>query len=150
MRIHDIPGDPGRKQNPKRVGRGDGSGHGGTSGRGHKGAKARSGARITTQYEGGQMPLIRRIPKRGFTNRFKAPYTTINIATLEKVFAAGSVIDPAILVEKRLIKKSEQARVKILGQGDVTKGFTVKAHAFSNSAMEKIKAAGGQCEVIPC
>jgi len=150
MRIHNIPGDPGSTQKRKRVGRGEGSGHGRTSGRGNKGALSRSGARKNSHFEGGQMPLIRRLPKRGFHNPFPKVYTPVNLTVLEKHFDAGAVVDPVALLEKGILHGSETGRVKILGQGDVTKKFHIKAHAFSKSALEKIKSQGGECEVLPC
>ena len=149
MRIHEIPGEAGAKKNRKRVGRGNGSGLGTTAGRGNKGALSRAGATRRSNREGGQMPLIRRIPKRGFKNIFRKEFTAVNVQTLEDRFEAESEIDPAALCEKGIIHKSEKA-VKILGQGELTKTFHVKAHAFSKSAMEKIKAKGGKCEVLPC
>jgi len=150
MRIHNIPGDPGRRQKRKRVGRGEGSGHGRTSGRGNKGALSRSGARRRSHFEGGQMPFIRRIPKRGFHSPFPKIYTPVNLRVLEEKFDDGAVVDPAGLLEKGILHQSETGRVKILGQGDVTKKFHIKAHAFSQSALEKIQSQGGKCEVLPC
>jgi large subunit ribosomal protein L15 len=150
MRIHNIPGDPGRTQKKKRVGRGEGSGHGKTSGRGNKGAKSRSGARRRSHFEGGQMPLIRRLPKRGFRSPFPKVYTPVNLTLLEKHFDADAVVDPVALLKKGIIHGSETGCVKILGQGDVTKKFHIKAHAFSKSALEKIQSQGGKCEVLPC
>lgn len=150
MRIHNIPGDPGRTQKKKRVGRGEGSGHGKTSGRGNKGALSRSGARRGSHFEGGQMPLIRRLPKRGFHNPFPKVYTPVNLMVLERCFDDGALVDPAALLGKGIIHGSETGGVKILGKGDVTKKFHIKAHAFSKSALEKIQSQGGKCEVLPC
>ena len=150
MRIHTIPADKGRRQNRKRVGRGEGSGHGRTAGRGNKGALSRSGARRRSHFEGGQMPLIRRIPKRGFHNPFPKIYTPVNLGLLERHFEAGAVVDPVSLLKKGIIHGSEALRVKILGQGEVTKNLHIKAHAFSKSALLKIQSQGGKCEVLPC
>lgn len=149
MRIHEIPGDPGTKDKRKRIGRGEGSGYGKTSGRGHKGALARAGTTRFSQFEGGQMPLARRIPKRGFHNPFRKVNTPVNIAILEARFEDGETVDPESLKKKGVVKSSE-CRIKILAVGDLTKKLTVKAHAFSKSAKEKIEAKGGQCEVLPC
>jgi large subunit ribosomal protein L15 len=149
MRIHEIPGDPGKKQNKKRAGRGEGSGLGKSAGRGNKGYLSRSGAKRRSHFEGGQMPYFRRIPKRGFHNLFSRIFQAVNIATLESSFDEGALIDPAALQEKGIIHTSEKM-IKILGKGDLTKNFTVKAHAFSKSAMEKINSKGGKCEVLPC
>jgi len=149
MRIHEVPGNPGCRESKKRVGRGKGSGHGKTCGRGTKGAKSRAGATRRTHFEGGQMPLIRRIPKRGFTNIFRREYMPVNLKIIEARFESGSEVTPEALCKAGIIHNSEQ-RVKILGQGDVSKAFVIKAHAFSKSAIEKIQAKGGRCEVLPC
>lgn len=146
MRIHELPGDPGRKQKRKRVGRGEGSGLGRTSGKGNKGKKARSGSGKTTGFEGGQMPLLRRLPKFGFNNPFRVEYEVVNIAALEAAFDSGSTVDIAALRAARLVRT--YMPVKILGNGDIKKKLTVKANAFSSSAEEKIKAAGGATEVV--
>ncbi|MBE3595371.1 MAG: 50S ribosomal protein L15 [Candidatus Carbobacillus altaicus] len=146
MRLHELRSAPGSKRERKRVGRGTSSGHGKTSGRGHKGQKARSGGGVRPGFEGGQNPLIRRLPKRGFTNIFRKDYAIVNIAQLND-FAPGSVVDPDQLIERGLVKKLKDG-VKILGDGDLTVALTVRAHRFSESAAQKIEAAGGKIEVI--
>ena len=138
----------GSKKRPKRVGRGRSSGHGKTSTRGHKGQKARSGGGVRPGFEGGQMPLSRRLPKRGFTNIFRKEYTILNVGDLEQRFKAGDEITPEVLVKDGLIRKRD--RIKILGEGKLTKGLKVSAHAFSKKAQERIKEAGGEIEVIKC
>ncbi len=143
MKLNELKPAKGSRKKKKRVGRGPGSGHGKTSGRGHKGQKARSGSRLKPQFEGGQMPLQRRIPKRGFTNIFKKVYSVVNIGRLNEVFEEGSVITPDLLIQRGLIK-NDKYEIKILGDGDLTKRLTVQAHAFSKSALEKIKTAGGE------
>lgn len=144
MRLSDLkPLHP--KDKPWRVGRGIGSGNGKTSGRGHKGQLARSGGGVRPGFEGGQMPLVRRIPKRGFVNIFKREYSIVNLKDLEG-FEAGTVITPEFLKETGKIKKIKDG-VKILGEGEVTKPLTVKVNAISQSAREKIEAAGGRVEV---
>ena len=130
----------------KRIGRGEGSGHGGTSTRGHKGAKSRSGYSKKIGFEGGQMPLYRRLPKRGFTNIFAKEYACINVDRLN-IFENGTVITPELLIERRVIKKLHDG-VKILGNGNLEKNLTVSASKFSKAAAEKIEAAGGKVEVI--
>ena len=147
MRLHDLKPAEGARRERKRVGRGIGSGHGKTSGRGQKGQKARSGGGVRPGFEGGQMPLIRRLPKRGFTNIFKKEYAIVNVGTLEERFEDGTVITPEVLIESGIIKDVKDG-VKILGDGDLSKKFTVKAHKFSQSAIEKIQAVGGKAEVI--
>ncbi|ERM91006.1 MAG: 50S ribosomal protein L15 [Caldanaerobacter subterraneus] len=147
MRLHDLKPAEGSTKKKKRVGRGIGSGHGKTSGRGHKGQNARSGGGVRPGFEGGQMPLTRRIPKRGFTNIFKKEYAIVNVGTLEERFEDGAEITPEVLIEKGIIKDVKDG-VKILGDGELTKKFTVKAHKFSQSAVEKIQAVGGKAEVI--
>jgi len=146
MRLHDLQPAPGSKKTPKRKGQGIGSGLGKTAGKGHKGQKARSGGGVRPGFEGGQMPLQRRLPKRGFTNVFKKEVVTVNVEMLNK-FDEGAVITPKELKEAGIIKKVADG-VKILGDGEVKKVLTVKAHAFSKSASEKIAAAGGSIEVI--
>lgn len=138
----------GSKKRPKRVGRGRSSGHGKTSTRGHKGQKARSGGGVRPGFEGGQMPLSRRLPKRGFTNIFRKEYTILNVGDLEQRFKAGDEITPEVLVKNGLIRKKD--RIKILGEGKLTKGLKVRAHAFSKKAQERIKEAGGEIKVIKC
>ena len=146
MKLHDLQSPAGAVHKPKRVGRGTGSGHGKTSTRGHKGQKARSGGGVRPGFEGGQMPLQRRIPKRGFTNIFKKTYSIVNVKDLER-FEDDTVVTPALLMENGLIK-SVQDGVKILGDGELTKRLVVKAHKVSQTAESKISARGGQIEVI--
>lgn len=146
MRIHDLGPAPGAVKAPKRVGRGVGSGHGKTSGKGHKGQNARSGHGKGPRFEGGQMPLSMRLPKRGFTNPFRQVYALVNLRELER-FEVGTVVTPELLLQKGIVKKLE-AGVKILGDGDFSRALTVRAHRFSRSAVERIEAAGGKAEVI--
>ena len=136
----------GSTKNRKRIGRGAGSGTGKTAGKGHKGQNARSGGGIKAGFEGGQMPLQRRLPKRGFTSLNKKVYALVNLRDLE-LFEAGTVVDMAALGQAGLIKKVGDG-IKILGDGEITKALTVKAHKFSKSAQESIEAAGGKAEVI--
>ena len=130
----------------KRKGRGHGSGNGKTGGRGHKGQKARSGGKVRAGFEGGQMPLVRRVPKRGFNNIFAKPLTAINLAVLNR-FEDGAVVDAAALIEKGIISECPNG-LKVLSNGTLTKKVTVKAAAFSESAKEKIEQAGGKAEVV--
>ena len=147
MKLHELERNIGATHSKKRVGRGPGSGLGKTSGRGQKGQKARSGVSISPLFEGGQTPLFRRVPKRGFSNaRFKTSYATVNVSKLN-VFEDGTVVTPALLKEKRLITK-ELDGVKVLGNGKLEKKLTIQANKFSNSALEKIKEAGSKAEVI--
>ena len=146
MKLHELKPAAGSTTAPKRLGRGPGSGLGKTSGKGHKGAKARSGGGKRAGFEGGQMPLVRRVPKRGFTNIFSIEYETINVERLD-VFEDGTVVTPELLLSKGLIKKVRDG-VKVLGSGEVTRKLTVKASKFTGSAKEKIEAAGGKAEVI--
>jgi large subunit ribosomal protein L15 len=146
MRLEDLKPQPGAKKNQKRVGRGVGSGHGKTATKGHKGQKARSGGVKPAGFEGGQMPLQRRIPKRGFTNIFKKEYAVVNLTDLDAA-SAGGMITPEIMHQNGLIK-SIKAEVKVLGMGELKKGVTIRAHKFSKTAVEKIEAAGGKAEVI--
>ncbi|HEY5531050.1 MAG TPA: 50S ribosomal protein L15 [Candidatus Anoxymicrobiaceae bacterium] len=147
MRLHNLKPAPGSRKDRKRVGRGDSSGHGQTSGRGHKGQNARSGSHRKPGFEGGQMPLMRRVPKLGgFTPRNRKVYAVVNVCDLER-FEKGQVVDPASLAQAGLIRK-ERESVKILGDGDLNTSLTVRAHAFTKSAREKIEAAGGTAEVI--
>lgn len=148
MRLDELRPAPGAKKRAKRVGRGPGSGHGKTSGKGHKGQKARSGGGKGPGFEGGQMPLYRRVPKRGFTPKERTGYAVVNLNAIAG-FPAGGVVDPGRLVEARLIKKAERGSVKILGEGELSHPLMVKAHAVSASARQKIEAAGGQVEVLP-
>ena len=135
------------KSSKKRVGRGQGSGTGVQAGRGHKGAKSRSGFKFKRGFEGGQMPLHRRIPKRGFHNEFRVEYAVVNLDTLAERFDAGTVITPDLLREKGLIHSTRQP-IKVLARGDISKKLTVQAHKFSGKAAEKIAAAGGATEVL--
>ncbi len=146
MKLHELSPAPGSRQAPKRLGRGPGSGLGKTSGKGHKGAKARSGHGKGAYFEGGQLPLVRRLPKRGFTNIFKKQYALVNISALD-VFENGATIGFDALKGAGLIKK-ELDGVKILGNGELTKKLTVQAAKFSGAAKEKIEAAGGKAEVV--
>ncbi len=146
MKLHELSPAFGSTKEAKRIGRGHGSGNGKTAGKGHKGQKARAGHGMRPGFEGGQMPLQRRIPKRGFNNIFAQEVLSVNVAALN-VFEDGAVIDAAALAEKGLVKKASTP-VKILGCGDLTKKLTVKANAFSAAATEKINAAGGKAEVI--
>jgi len=148
MRLHNLQPRPGAKHRTKRLGQGESSGHGKTSGRGGKGQTARSGGSIRLGFEGGQMPLLRRIPKRGFNNKaFGSHLATVNVGVLDN-FDNGAKITPEILKEQGVLKKL-LAGVKILGDGDLKKKLTVKAQQFSASAREKITKAGGTCEVLP-
>ncbi len=147
MKLNELKPALGSVKSPRRLGRGSGSGLGKTSGKGHKGAKARSGGGKRPGFEGGQMPLVRQLPKRGFTNIFAKEYAVVNVGTLEERFEAGAEITAQLLAEKRIIRDAACA-VKILGNGDLTKKFSVKAAKFTASAKEKIEAAGGTAEVI--
>jgi large subunit ribosomal protein L15 len=148
IRLHNSKPRPGSRHRVKRLGCGESSGHGKTSGKGHKGQKARSGGSIRLGFEGGQMPLIRRIPKRGFNNTaFKTTYAPVNLADVELLFEPG-VIDETVLRGKGLVKGSWDG-VKILGTGDVTKKFSFKVNAVSASAKEKVEKAGGAIEILP-
>jgi large subunit ribosomal protein L15 len=145
MRLEDLRPNPGAKQPAKRVGRGIGSGHGKTSGRGHKGQHARNTVR--PGFEGGQTPLHRRLPRRrGFNNKFAKEFAIVNLAQLA-AFEAGTVITPELLLEKRVIRDVKDG-VKILGNGDLDRALTVRAHKFSKSALDKLSACGGAAEVI--
>ena len=146
MKLHDLSPMPGASKEGKRKGRGVGTGNGKTAGKGHKGQKARSGGGVRPGFEGGQMPLSRRVPKRGFVNIFAKKYSQVNIFALE-IFEDGAIIDAAALVEAGLINKVYSG-VKVLGNGEITKKLTIKAVAFSEAAKQKIEAAGGKAEVI--
>ena len=146
MKLHELSPVVGSTQVGKRKGRGHGSGNGKTGGRGHKGQKARSGGKVRVGFEGGQMPLVRRIPKRGFINVFAKPLTAVNVIALN-AFEDGAVIDAATLIENGIIAECPYG-LKILGNGNLTKKVTVKAAAFSESAKEKIEQAGGKAEVV--
>ena len=146
MQIHDLSPVKGSTHVDKRKGRGHGTGNGKTAGRGHKGQKARSGGGVRIGFEGGQMPLARRIPKRGFHNIFAKPLESVNVSALNQ-FEDGTVVDAQALLESRVLSKCVYG-VKILGNGEITKKLTVKANAFSESAKAKIEAAGGKAEVV--
>ena len=147
MSLNNLRPPKGAKHSKTRVGRGHGSGQGKTAGRGHKGAQSRSGWGKKRGFEGGQMPLHRRVPKRGFNNPFRVEYAVVNLDTLVEVFDGGSDVTPELLRERGLVRE-KRARIKVLGRGDVTKKLTVRAHKFSESAAQKIAAAGGVAEVI--
>ena len=146
MNLNELSPAPGSVKETKRKGRGAGTGNGKTAGRGHKGQKARSGGGVRVGFEGGQMPLARRLPKRGFNNIFAKPLEAVNVSALEK-FENGAVVDAAALLEAGVLSKCKYG-VKILGNGEITKKLTVKASAFSESAKAKIEAAGGKTEVV--
>ena len=146
MKLHELSPAPGSSRDVKRIGRGHGSGNGKTAGKGHKGQKARAGRGIRAGFEGGQMPLHRRIPKRGFNNIFATPYTTINVAILNR-FEDGAVVNTEALLNAGIINKAPYG-VKILGNGNIEKKLTVQVAAYSESAKAKIEAAGGKAEVI--
>ena len=146
MKLHELHPAEGSTTAPKRLGRGSGSGLGKTSGKGHKGANARSGGGKRPGFEGGQMPLYRRVPKRGFNNVFGTEYAEVNVERLE-AFEDGAVVDAQALLEARIIRK-ELDGLKVLGGGELTKKLTVRAAKFSASAKEKIEAVGGKAEVI--
>ena len=146
MKLHELKPAQGATSAPKRLGRGIGSGLGKTSGKGHKGAKARSGGGKRPGFEGGQMPLTMRLPKRGFTNKFRKEYVAINVDRLE-IFEDGMTVTPVELIEQGIIKKIDDG-VKIMGNGELTKKLTVLASKFTATAKEKIEAVGGKAEVI--
>ena len=147
MDLSNLRPPKGAKHSKKRIGRGQGSGQGKTAGRGHKGAKSRSGFKFKRGFEGGQMPLHRRVPKRGFHNPFRVEYEVVNLDTLAAKFDADTVVTPDLLRERGLVGGANR-RIKILARGDVAKKLTVRAHKFSGKAAEKIAAAGGATEVI--
>ena len=146
MKLHELSPAPGSTKNRNRVGRGIGSGNGKTAGRGMKGQKSRTGASIRTGFEGGQMPIYRRLPKRGFKNIWAKVYAEVNVSTLNR-FEDGAKVDPVALVEAGILKNVHDG-VRILGDGELTKSLTVVAHGFTKTAQEKITAAGGKVEVI--
>lgn len=146
MKLHELAPAPGSVREVKRIGRGHGSGQGKTAGKGHKGQKARAGRGMRPGFEGGQMPLQRRVPKRGFVNIFATRYAAINVSALE-AFDNGAVVDLEAMKAAGIVKKAFDG-VKVLGNGSLTKNVTVKAAAFSESAKAKIEAAGGKAEVI--
>lgn len=148
MKLHDLKPAKGSKKEKNRVGRGDSSGSGKTAGRGTKGQKSRTGGNIPPYFEGGQLPLVRRLPQiRGFTNIFKTQFATVNLDRLNERFEKGDEVTPATLTEAGLIKSSDEL-VKVLGRGELEKPLTVKAHGFSESARVKIEAAGGSIEEL--
>ncbi len=147
MSLNNLRPPKGARKGRKRVGRGPGSGHGKTASRGSKGAKSRSGFRFKRGFEGGQMPLHRRVPKRGFTNIFRTEYDVVNLDQLEKLFDKGATVTVDALRERGIVS-SRTALVKVLGRGEVTKALTVQAHKFSGKAAEKLAAAGGKAETV--
>jgi large subunit ribosomal protein L15 len=147
MDLSNLKPPKGAKHAKKRIGRGQGSGQGKTAGRGHKGAKSRSGFKFKRGFEGGQMPLHRRVPKRGFHNHFRVEYEVVNLDLLAAKFDAGSVVTPELLRERGLVPGGSSP-IKILARGDIGKALTVRAHKFSGKASEKLKAAGGTAEAI--
>jgi large subunit ribosomal protein L15 len=146
MKLHELTSAPGSRHPRKRLGRGIGSGTGKTAGRGHKGQNARSGGGVRPGFEGGQNPLYRRLPKRGFTNRSRKEYAIVNLDALNR-FAAGTEVTPELLLESGIVKNPKDG-IKILGNGELAVQLSVKANKFSQSAVEKIQAAGGKTEVI--
>lgn len=146
MKLYELSPAAGSVKDVKRIGRGHGSGNGKTAGKGHKGQNARSGGGVRPGFEGGQMPMTRRIPKRGFNNIFATKYSVVNVSDLDQ-FVDGTVVDADLLKASGLIRKTNEG-VKILGNGELTKNLTVKAAAFSASAKEKIEKAGGKAEVM--
>ena len=147
MKLHELSPVAGSTKERKRIGRGPASGQGKTAGKGHKGQKARAGRGMQIGFEGGQMPLQRRIPKRGFNNIFASEIAIVNVAALDKAYEAGAIVTVDSLIEKGLVKKALDG-VKVLGHGEISKALTVQANAFSESAKQKIEAAGGKTEVI--
>lgn len=146
MNLGTLKFAPGSRKNKKRIGRGEASGQGGTAGKGHKGARSRSGFKQKLGFEGGQTPLQRRMPKRGFFNRFRVEYQEVNLKDLERLKDIDK-IDPQVLFEHRLIRKKNMP-VKILGDGEISRPIEISAHAFSKSAKEKIEAAQGRISVL--
>lgn len=146
MKLHDLKPAPGAKKRRKRIGRGPGSGHGKTATKGHKGLLARSGGGKRPGFEGGQMPLIRRLPKFGFTNPFRIEYAVVNVRNFEN-WSGGETVTPQAMVDAGLVKR-KTLPIKILGTGALKKSLVIQAHKFSKSAEEKIRAAGGRVEVI--
>ncbi len=147
MGLNNLRPPAGMKHPKKRIGRGQGSGNGKTAGRGHKGAKSRSGFKFKRGFEGGQMPLHRRVPKRGFHNPFRVEYEVVNLDALAAKFDAGTVVTPELLREQGMVPRGK-APIKILARGDIGKKLTVRAHKFSGKAAEKLAAAGGNAETI--
>ena len=147
MKLHELSPVAGSTKERKRIGRGPASGQGKTAGKGHKGQKARAGRGMRAGFEGGQMPLQRRIPKRGFNNIFATEMAIVNVAALDKAYEAGATVTVDSLIEKGLVKKALDG-IKVLGHGEITKALTVQANAFSESSKQKIEAAGGKTEVL--
>ena len=147
MKLHELSPAAGSKKEVKRIGRGAGSGQGKTAGKGHKGQKARAGRGMRPGFEGGQMPLQRRVPKRGFVNIFGKEFSIVNVSALDQSFEDGAVVDIDALIEKGLVKMVLDG-VKILGNGEISKKLTVQVNAYSEAAKQKIEAAGGKAEVI--
>lgn len=147
MKLHELSPAAGSKKEVKRIGRGAGSGQGKTAGKGHKGQKARAGRGMRPGFEGGQMPLQRRVPKRGFVNIFGKEFSIVNVSALDQSFEDGAVVDIDALIEKGLVKKVLDG-VKVLGNGEISKKLTVQVNAYSEAAKQKIEAAGGKAEVI--
>ena len=147
MKLHELTPAPGSVKEAKRKGRGAGSGNGKTAGKGHKGQKARSGGGVRPGFEGGQMPLARRLPKRGFDNNWKKVYSVVNISSFE-VFEENTVITAELLLAAGILSKIEPYGLKVLGDGEITKAYTVKAAKFTKSAIEKIEKIGGKVEVL--
>lgn len=145
-KLHELKPAGGARKTSRRVGRGPGSGSGKTAGRGHKGQKARAGASIRPGFEGGQMPLQRRVPKRGFHNQFRREYTEVNVSTLNR-FAQDTVVTPELLREAGVVKQVHDG-IKVLGRGELSVALTVRAHRFTEGARQKIQEAGGKVEVI--
>ncbi len=148
MKLEDVHRGIAKHKKRSRIGRGPGSGHGKTAGRGHKGAKSRAGYSRLTIFQGGAMPLVRRVPKRGFTNKWALKIATVNIGALEKAFDKGGEVTPESLKEKSLVT-GRWDELKVLGDGELSKALTVSAHRFSKSAQEKIEKAGGTVVVLP-
>ena len=148
MDLSNLKPPKGANHAKKRIGRGQGSGNGKTAGRGHKGAKSRSGFKFKRGFEGGQMPLHRRVPKRGFHNPFRVEYEVVNLDTLVERFDAGTVVTPELLREQGLVSSGGHKPIKVLARGEVRKALTVRAHKFSGKASEKLQAAGGTAETI--
>ncbi len=147
MELNSLRPARGARRTRRRVGRGPGSGTGKTAGRGHKGQRSRRGYSRRFGFEGGQMPLVRRIPKRGFTNRFRTEYQVVNLRDLERVFAEGDSVSPEVMAARGLVRRGPQP-IKILASGGLTKKLTVQAHAFSAAARSTIEGVGGRCEVV--
>jgi large subunit ribosomal protein L15 len=146
MKLHELKPAPGSRKKKKRLGRGIAAGQGKTAGKGHKGQNARSGGGVRPGFEGGQTPLYRRLPKRGFTNPNRVEYAIVNVSVLDR-FEDGTVVTPELLMQEGIVKNLKDG-LKVLGEGELSKKLTVKAHKFSQSAVEKITAAGGSTEVI--